>query len=205
MITDIIKEQEVKIRQEMELPESAIEEIFENLGFLQGLVDLDVKRKIAKSMYAAYKFITSLEREGNSFDVIVLPLTRRIMSAPEYDGHILKGDELYLFMNEKKISDIRNFLDSMRHHPYPMCSTYKRVDDKEYLSDVYFHTVFDVIVELCGLGDKTLYEAINGYCENRDELTEREKHLLTDVMKIDFEAELTALIAEYFVFLHQLP
>lgn len=193
----ILKEQEERIRKEMDLPESAMEEMFDNLGFLRGLHDYELRRKIAFCMYETYKFVSELDQPCGSFEVIVLPLTRRILTSEEYDGHLLKRDELYLFMKEKKISDLKNFLNAMRTHPFSGLESHK------HLSNPYAHALFEISTYLYGVDDKTLFDAINEYREHIDSLTDREKHILNNIVRLDFEAELTGLIAEYFVFLHQ--
>jgi hypothetical protein len=193
----IIKEQEERVRKEMELPDSAIEKIFDNLGFLSGLHDYELRRKVAFCMYETYKFVSELDQPCGLFEVIVLPLTRRILTSKEYDGHLLKRDELYLFMKEKKISDLNNFLYSMRTHPY------SGLENHEHLSNAHAQALFEISTYLYGVGDKTLFDAINEYSEHIDSLTDREKHILNNIMRLDFEAEMTGLTAEYFVFLHQ--
>lgn len=193
----ILKEQEERVRKEMELPDSAIEKIFDNLGFLRGLHDYELRRKVSFCMYEAYKFISELDQTSGLFEVIALPLTRRILTSKEYDGHLLKRDELYLFMKEKKISDLRDFLGAMRTHPYA------RLENREHLSNVQAHALFEISTYLYGVDDKTLFDAINEYSDGVDSLTDREKHILNNIIRMDFEAEMTGLIADYFVFLHQ--
>jgi len=193
----LLKEQEERIRKEMELPDSAMEKMFDNLGFLHGLYDYELRRKLSFCMYEAYKFISELEQTCGLFEVIVLPLTRRILTSKEYDGHLLKRDELYLFMKEKKISDLKAFLNTMRTHPY------SSLENHEHLSNVHAHALFEISTYLYGIDDKTLFDAINEYSEHIDSLTDREKHILNNIIRMDFEAEMTGLIAEYFVFLHQ--
>jgi hypothetical protein len=192
-----LKEQEERIRKEMELPDSAKEKMFDNLGFLDGLYDYELRRKVVFCMYEAYKFLFELDQTCSLFEAIVLPLTRRILTSEEYDGHLLKRDELYLFMKEKKVSDLKNFLVSMRTHPYA------RLENHEYLSNVHAHDLFGITTYLYGVDDKTLLDAINEYREHIDNLTDREKHILNNIIRLDFEAEMTGLTAEYFVFLHQ--
>lgn len=197
MVISILKEQEERIRKEMELPDSEIEKMFDNLGFLRGLHDYELRRKVAFCMYEVYKFISELDKTCGLFEVIALPLTRRVLTSKEYDGHLLKGDELYLFMKEKKISDLMDFLGAMRTH------LYARLENHEYLSNVHAHDLFGITTYLYGVDDKTLLDAINEYREHIDNLTDREKHILNNIIRLDFEAEMTGLTAEYFVFLHQ--
>lgn len=145
----ILKEQEELVRKEMELPDSAIEKIFDNLGFLCELYDYELMRNVAFCMYEAYKFISELDQTCGLFETIALPLTRRILTSKEYDGHLLKGDELYLFMKEKKISYLKNFLDTMRTHPY------SSLENHEHLSNVHAHALFEISTYLYGVDDKT--------------------------------------------------
>lgn len=193
----IVKEQEERIRKEMELPDSVKEKMFDNLGFLHGLRDYELRGKVVFCMYEAYKYISELGQTCGLFEVIALPLTRRILTSEEYDGHLLKGDELYLFMKEKKISDLKNFLDAMRTHPY------SGLENHKHLSNPHAHALFEISTYLYGVDDKTLFDAINEYREHIDSLTDREKHILNNIVRLDFEAEITGLTAEYFVFLHQ--
>ena len=196
---NLLKEKEEEIKSNMELPQSEIEKMFDNLGFLKGIDDLNLRKNISFCMYKVYKFVSELTSSGHScgrFEIIMLPLTRRILTSIDYDGHPLKGDELYLFMKNKKVSDLKSFLNSMREHHYYF-------GDNEHLSSVLFQTVFDIETYLYGVNDKTIYEAINDYDKDLDNLTDKEKHILNNIIRMDFEAEMTGLTAEYFVFLHQ--
>ena len=100
-------------------------------------------------------------------------------------------------MKEKKISDLKNFLDTMRRHPY------SSLENHEHLSNVHAHALFKISTYLYGVDDKTLFDAIKEYCEHIGSLTDREKYILNNLIRLDFEAEMTELTAEYFVFLHQ--
>ena len=195
----LVREQEERIRNKRALSKDELLELWYGLGFTMGLEkNKALQWKVTKSLQNVYEFCSRTFTEGNSderskeYETLVLPLTRRILTRPEYDGHILEGHEIFEFVNAHTTADLIQILNEIRRGMY-------KPKYHERLESIDFEIVLKIMFELYGAQDKSLYDAI-ACIPNFETLSDREKHILKDIINLDYEAELTALIAEYFVY-----
>ena len=195
MAINWIEEQIGKVKDKRELSKSEILKLWYDLGFTRGIKHKTLEWKTAKSMQNTVDFLLSGNVEhSDEFDTVVFPIIRRVLRDKTYDGHEIAGAEIWNFMRQHKVDEIFTMLDAIRE------GDYKPHTEDDYLSNPFVRIVFELVIELYGVRDDTLYDALKF---GNKIVTEKEKHLLKDIINIDFEAELCALTAIYFVYCYQ--
>ena len=195
-ILNSIQEQVEKVKAKRKFTKEELYEIWDGLGFTFCVNDDVLKLNLVKSLQDAY-FYCQKTSCSQGFLELLFSLIHTILTNGNYKKDYVKADDIYWMMNQTNTDEaLLEFLNKIRKGEYIPS------DDETYshLGSYYYWSVLKIYTNICGVGNKNVYEAISALFLEDYTISEEGKKIL-ELINVDILAELTIIIAEYYVYI----